>query len=131
MSSWEYFPCIWCREGKFLVNVPSNYSGSPPIRTVCRNPKCREKEKLYLESIEAGKKRKEKIEKIEREINQNNENLAEIKKKMEETQKNRQKQEEQIDQEISQNFPRIYCSQCSEEIITGTYYQSPDNPREK
>ena len=81
MSSWEYFPCLWCGEGKFLVNVPSNYDGNPPIRTVCRNPKCRKKEKLYLESSEAGKKRKEKIARIEREINQNNENLAEIKKK--------------------------------------------------
>ena len=73
-----------------MVNVPSNYDGNPPIRTVCRNPKCREKEKLYLESSAAGKKRKEKLERIEREINQTNKNLTEIKRKMEETTKNRQ-----------------------------------------
>jgi len=53
------------------------------------------------------------------------------KKKIEEMQKNRQKQEAQIDQEIEKNFPKIHCSQCSEEIVTGIYYQSPDNSREK
>ena len=102
MSSWEYFPCIWCREGKFLVNVPSNYSGSPPIRTVCRNPKCREKEKLYLESIETGKKRKEKIEKIEREINQTGKSIAEIKKQIQENEEKNQKQQDQINWEFNE-----------------------------
>jgi len=50
---------------------------------------------------------------------------------MEKAAKNRQEQEAQIDQEISRSFPKVYCSQCSEEIATGTYYQSPDNPQKK
>jgi hypothetical protein len=89
-----------------------------------------------LESVEAGKKRKAKIERIEQEINQNQSNIEETKKKLQANEKNYQEKISQIEKELEKEKKKkphqnIYCSKCLNKITTSAYYQNHDNSQEK